>query len=95
LKPGINAAMRGCWIMIKFLAFPFMRWARTLRPATLLKIALALVCVDAVLPELIPFEVLLGIGAMVFSAMSGLRSDKVLEPNHDRVVATIPKSSGR
>ena len=63
--------------MFKLLTSPFMRWARKLRPATLLKIAAALVCIDVVLPELIPFELLFGIGTLVLGNWSGrlLKSD--------------------
>ncbi len=57
--------------MTKLLISPFMRWARKLRPATLLKIAAALVCIDFVLPELIPFELLFGIGTLVLGTLSG------------------------
>lgn len=57
--------------MSKLMISPFMRWARKLRPATLLKIAAALVCVDVVLPELIPFELLFGIGTLVLGNWSG------------------------
>ena len=57
--------------MPKLLISPFMRWARKLRPATLLKIAAALVCIDVVLPELIPFELLFGIGTLVLGSLSG------------------------
>ena len=57
--------------MSKLLISPFMRWARRMRPGTLLKIAAALVCIDVVLPELIPFELLLGIGTLVFGNLSG------------------------
>ena len=48
-----------------------MRWARKLRPATLFKIAAALVCIDVVLPELIPVELLFGIGTLVLGSFSG------------------------
>ena len=57
--------------MVKLLISPFMRWARKLRPATLFKIAAALVCIDFVLPELIPFELLFGIGTLVVGHFSG------------------------
>jgi hypothetical protein len=57
--------------MVKLLVSPFMRWARKLRPATLLKIAAALVCIDFVLPELIPFELLFGVGTLVLGTLSG------------------------
>ena len=57
--------------MTKLLISPFIRWARKLRPATLMKIAAALVCVDVVLPELIPFELLFGVGTLVLGHLSG------------------------
>ncbi len=57
--------------MVKLLVSPFMRWARKLRPATLWKIAAVLVCIDVVLPELIPFELLIGIGTLVLGTLSG------------------------
>lgn len=65
------AETRGSLTMVKLLIYPFMRWARKLRPATLLKIAAALVCIDLVLPELIPFELLFGIGTLVLGNLSG------------------------
>jgi hypothetical protein len=57
--------------MFKLLISPFMRWARKLRPATIFKIAVALVFIDVFLPELIPFEVFFGIGTLVLSHLSG------------------------
>ncbi len=57
--------------MSKLLISPFMRWARKLRPATLLKIAAALVCIDVVLPELIPFELLVGVGTLALGSLPG------------------------
>ena len=57
--------------MSKLLISPFMRWARKLRPATLLKIAAALVCIDVVLPELIPIEQLFGRGTLLLGNWSG------------------------
>ena len=57
--------------MLKLLISPIMRWARKLRPATLFKIAAALVFIDILLPELIPFELLFGIGTLVLGNWSG------------------------
>lgn len=57
--------------MFKLLISPFMRWARKLRPATLFKIAAALVCIDIVLPELIPFELLFGVATLVLGNWTG------------------------
>ncbi len=57
--------------MTNLLISPFMRWVRKLRPTTIFKIAAALVCIDVFLPELIPFEVFFGIGALVLSHLSG------------------------
>ena len=57
--------------MSKFLIAPFIRWARKLRPGTIFKIAAALVCIDVLLPELIPFELFFGIGTLVLSHLSG------------------------
>jgi hypothetical protein len=67
----ITHSTRGSSSMYKLLTFPLIRWARKLRPATLFKIAAALVCIDVVLPELIPFELLIGIGTLVLSHLSG------------------------
>jgi hypothetical protein len=67
----ITHLTRGSSSMFKLLTFPLIRWARKLRPATLFKIAAALVCIDVVLPELIPFELLFGIGTLVLSHLSG------------------------